>query len=176
LSDTDITGVRRFYGERDRTDFPPQYANSHLEASYFPNPNGRLYAITSIGLRMKKGNIVTMRIGRREVLANRQLGPEERLRFGSNPDGGIEREVVLPPGWVTTGFMVRGKDDKITHLGLRARFLSGSGLGSEQIFPAGCCSHIEANATVSPGFVLTGVGFRAHEDNVRWYGLSQRRP
>lgn len=178
LSDTDIAGVREYYGPYGRSNYAPDRTNyTGLEVGYFPDPDSsRVYAITSLGLRMNSSNIVTMRVGRREVLDDGTLGPVELLRFGREREGGLEKEVSVPSGWAATGVIVRGDADNITHLALYGRRIDEHGyLGGEQVFPAGCCAAIETNERVDEEHVLSGIGFRADSSNVKWYGLSQRR-
>lgn len=177
-----LARVRNFDHAPDDTNF-----DRPLEVRYFPEPEGALYAVTGLGLRMRNSNIVTMEVRRRHVRIDGTFGAEEVLRFGSEAYGAVEEIAVLPGRYVATGVVVRGNNDNITHLCLKARELStngtlGSGeptfsrdtVGGPDIDP--CDAEEGASRSVAWPAMLTGVGFRATTSDVHWYGYSSRTP
>lgn len=177
LSDTDILGLQEYYGVPEKTDFAPEHDNySSLEVGYFPDPEGPVYAITSLGLTMRSANIITMRVGRRKVMDSGKLGPVQYLRYGSVREGVLEKEVTLPDGYVATGVAARADADDVALLVLHARPLLATGyLGSEVNYPA-IAGVEEMNVRVDDEQLLSGIGFRAASDDLSWYGWSQRLP
>lgn len=171
-------------------------ATRHPEVAYFADPDGPVYAITGIGLRMKtdQGNenkkslITTMHIWRRPVYDDGSLGDEvgdeELLKFGRAPDHGLELSAVkLPPGTVATGFVVQAggspdQDANIQTLALRYRSYSIGGLGAVEMtrFANGSRTNMtETNVTLPSGSFLTGLGFGSRDRNVDYYTYNSAR-
>jgi hypothetical protein len=150
---------------------------SAFDVAHIPDTDGPVYAIAGIGLRMGPSDssdawLTTMHVYRRQVLDGGALGPDEVVRLGLEPDHGLERLVVLPAGYVATGFVVDGREaGDITHLAVRGRPMYANGtLGSERIFPEGASTSGDLSVTLSSGSYLTGVAFRSRDGQVPGYG------
>jgi hypothetical protein len=133
--------------------------DGNLEAQYTV-PQG--YVITGIGARGSAENVSTMVVEQAPLLPDGSLGRPETVRFGWEPDGGIEACILLPDCYVAVGYGVRaaGEYDIFT-LAVWARpILSDGTLGVVEEFRAGVepDHSLEKEFLAEPGRVLTGIG------------------
>ncbi len=146
---------------------PRVEADDKVEA-YVQAPPGTV--ITGIGARAQDDNITTLWLRVQPLTADGQLGPPEQLRAGWEPDSSLEAQVVLPPGYVATGFGAGiAPEWDVKRLRVWARPLHPDGtLGDEREFRGGADleSGVERQINLPPDRVLTSAGLNCMFNDV----------
>lgn len=129
------------------------------------------HVITGLGARAHHDNITTLWLQLRPLLADGSLGATEQLRGGWEPDSHLEAVVVLPDGWVATGFGAGiAPEWDVRRLGVWARELQPDGtLGAEERLFRGGSDHnsgFEKTVRVEAGRVLTSAGINCGFNDV----------
>jgi hypothetical protein len=120
------------------------------------------YVITGLGARAHEDNITTLWLQVRPLRPDGTLGPAEELRGGWEPDAHLEAQVILPEGYVATGFGGRITPEwDVKTLALWGRPLRADGtLGEEKMCRGGSepAGGLERQVQLPPGRVLSTVG------------------
>jgi hypothetical protein len=135
---------------------------------YLEAPAG--YVVTGLGARAHYDNITTMWMQIRPLLADGTLGEPEELRTGNEPDSHLEAQVILPDGYVATGFGAGIKPEwDVNRFIVWARPLNADGtLGEEKDFRAGRNPESGPEQKIEPveGRILIGAGLNCMLNDV----------
>jgi hypothetical protein len=146
---------------------PATDADDKVEA-FVQAPPG--HVITGIGARAHRDNITTMWIQVRPLMPDGSLGEPEEIRDGWEPDNHLEAQVILPDGYVATGFGAGiAPEWDVKRFGVFARPLNKDGtLGEEKLFQGGIDtkSGFEKNVKLDGNRVLTGAGLNCNFNDV----------
>jgi len=151
------------------------------EVEHFFSQGG--YILTGIGFRAASGSITTMRLERRYLYENGDLGVRYASNHGTVPNWGLEVWYAVPDGHAIVGFGARIINANVTTLHVyymeidsNARFVGAiktAKVGSVPLF------NLELSLTPGNGFAydlfrtaITGVGVREYNDNL--YGVKLR--
>ena len=137
------------------------------------------YVITGLGARAHYDNITTLWLQIQRLRPDGLLGPAEQLRTGWEMDSHLEAQVILPPGYVATGFGAGiAPEWDVKRLGVWARPLQPDGtLGDEKLFRGGVDleSGFERTVRLELCRVLTAAGLNCMLNDVNGILGTSRR-
>jgi hypothetical protein len=146
---------------------PKVEADDRVEAHLSAPPG---CVITGIGSRAHYDNVTTMWLRVQPLLPDGTLGQPEQIRGGWEADAGLEAEVLLPPGYVATGFGAAVAPEwDVKRFRVWGRPLLDDGtLGEEKEFRGGAdlVSGVEKAVRVSPGRVLISAGLNCMHNDI----------
>jgi hypothetical protein len=128
------------------------------------------YVVTGLGARAHEDNLTTLWMQVRPLLQDGTLGPPEEIRGGWELDAGLEAQIILPEGYVATGFGGRiAPEWDVKTFALWGRPLLQNGvLGAQKMFRAGIEPNggLERQIQLAPGRVLTTAGLNCGFNDV----------